>query len=790
MRRALSAFIVGLLLVVTGAGVYRALLSSRGPRGVVLDLAERLPYAARASAREVMLFGWPDAEPRLGAGFSGDAELRGRERFLWIRQGASVRLPLPEAHDRSLYLDIEAYPGLEDQSLEIRVNGKSLGRKPIPSARSRVRFDWPAAAQSDANELELKFSRAIIPAKQQAGSGDTRDFAAAIFSLTVGDLKDHAAGLLEERDTPRAFEVLNVDGVPGFVLPGSSQTSFAFRLPHRAALEFESGLHPWSAASGGRASLRIAIEGTDGRPRPSIEIPLTSGPLRAQRIDLDGDEGAPILVRFDVTSAEPGLAFAQIRAPRITGEAPAVAVAATPEVPPLAREVQAAKPSVLLVVLDAARAGSFGAYGYSRSTTPRIDAFAREAWVFDNAYTTAVYTLAAMSSVWTSQPPDRHHGDIAFSARLPKDRLLLSEILTAQGIPTAGFVANGVAGAINGFERGFREFDEPWQKYGSAASSMRNVLPAFLDRMKTSGTPFFGYVHYREPHEPYDPPAPFTTAFGPDHPIPKARRDGGEAAKQWLKDINQGVLKPTAEEVDHLRRLYDGNLAFADQEFGWLLDELSARGLLDNMVVVIMGDHGEALYEHGVVGHNTQVFEESARVPLLVRLPKSLLSRNPPRRVTSLVDLTDIAPTILDAFGLRGAGGSARAFQGHSLFSLLGADAAATPDTREVLTRTVWDRPIYALRNPAHTFILNTATNEFQLFDRATTPRNESPSADLAPRAPIPLREMYRQHLLAWVAAQKRGVVDATGTTGMSRQQCEELKALGYLNPRTACPDH
>ena len=84
-------------------------------------------------------------------------------------------------------------------------------------------------------------------------------------------------------------------------------------------------------------------------------------------------------------------------------------------------------------------------------------------------------------------------------------------------------MANSVAGAYNGFDRGFKEFDEPWKKYGSPAGGFRNVMPAFLDRMKKGGTRFFAYVHYREPHHPYDPPPPFDTRFGPDSPIPKAR---------------------------------------------------------------------------------------------------------------------------------------------------------------------------------------------------------------------------------------------------------------------------
>jgi arylsulfatase A-like enzyme len=786
MRRALFVVVVAGFL---GLGAWLVSSSIKQPvRVVVFDLAERLPYAARSTARETILFGWPDSEPHLVKGFGGDPETRGDERFHWVRQGAAIRIPLKEARDRALIFDIEAYQGIEGQRLTLSANGRRLGVQEIPSARSRVRFEWPAAAQSDANELTLVFLRAIVPAKQKGGSGDTRDFAAALFSLTLGSPEDKTFDLLRERETPRAYEINRKDGVPSFILPGMSQTSFAFRLPRGATLELESGLPAWSVASGGKGTLQIAFDSSDGISRPSVSLPLDAQGLKPAKVRLDGAPGTPFMVRLDVISDNPGVTFAQIRAPRILGEPMEPREPEPASVSVLRASLRAGKPNVLFIVLDAARAVSFRSYGYTRGTTPNIDRFAREGFMFENAYTPAVYTLAAMSSVWTSQPPDRHHGDVAFNAPLPKDRLMLAEILTAQGIHTAGFVANGVAGTLNGFERGFSEFNEPWKTSGSQASSFRHVIPGFLDRMKKDGKRFFAYVHYREPHEPYDPPPPFNTAFGPDAPIPKVRRDGGDVAKQWLEDINSGAVRPSADEIDHLRRLYDGNLAMADHEVGYLRDELESRGLLDNTVVIVTGDHGEALFEHGHVGHNGQVFEESARVPLIVTLPKAFGgAASPGARVPGLVDLTDIAPTVLDLFGLRGAGGSARAFQGASLVPYFVDPLFLRADEREVLTRTVWQRPVYALRNASHTFIYNTATAEFSLFDRATTPRLEGADHDYAPRAPIALRETYRQGLLAGVASLKQKTVVGDKTSGMSVQQCEELKALNYISAKTNC---
>src|SRR4029077_15825199 len=137
----------------------------------------------------------------------------------------------------------------------------------------------------------------------------------------------------------------------------------------------------------------------------------------------------------------------------------------------------------------------------------------------------------------------------------------------------------------------------------------------------------------------YDPPAPFTTMFGPDAPLSlKARREGG-----WQVAINAGKTKPTPEELEHLIRLYDGNLAYVDGEVGALRRVMEAKGLWENTLVIVAADHGGRLYEPGFVGHNEQLYEDSTHIPLIVRFPKG---RGPSGvRVPALVDSLDIAPT-------------------------------------------------------------------------------------------------------------------------------------------------
>ena len=139
------------------------------------------------------------------------------------------------------------------------------------------------------------------------------------------------------------------------------------------------------------------------------------------------------------------------------------------------------------------------------------------------------------------------------------------------------------------------------------------------------------------------------------------------------------------------------------------LTALEAEGLWEKTVVIVAADHGEELFEHGWIGHNVQLYEPSVRVPLVVRFPSGTGPRGV--RVGELVDLLDLAPTIADVFGVLGKGGSDKAFQGRSLLPV----ALGAPGKPMALSRTVWDRPRYGLRDGRYALTLDTRT--------ATSPR-------------------------------------------------------------------
>jgi arylsulfatase A-like enzyme len=427
----------------------------------------------------------------------------------------------------------------------------------------------------------------------------------------------------------------------------------------------------------------------------------------------------------------------------------------------------------VLVVLDAAGAGHFGCYGYGRATTPEIDRIAADGVVFEQATTPAVYTLGAMSSLWTSQYPDRHHAEVSYADRLPKSRFTLAEALSLGGVHSAGFVANAVAGAAFGFERGFAEFHEVYRRFpdlGSRGEAMNRILPGWFAAQKARR--FFAYVHFREPHFPYDPLPPFDTRFGPDAPLSREQRRD----KAWYTDVNQGRVTPTPAQIEHLVRLYDGNLASVDRDVGLLRKALEESGLWDRTVLVITADHGEQLYEHGYISHSAQVNEESVHVPLIVRFPAGRGPRGV--RVAGLVDLLDLGPTVLDLFGLSSTGRAAKEFQGRSLLSLVSGGAGKPT----MLSRTVWERPVYAYGDGRLKLIYDTRTGVTRLFDLAKDPRESQPL-----ESQEPLRTAFlRQSLLALVEQLERaprGPAGSEAPASLTREQCENLKSLGYVAP-------
>ena len=322
-------------------------------------------------------------------------------------------------------------------------------------------------------------------------------------------------------------------------------------------------------------------------------------------------------------------------------------------------------PNVLLIILDTVRAANLSLYGYDRETTPNLKQFATGGVRFDQAFSTAPWTLPSHASLVTGRWPHELTADwvVALDGRYPT----LAEYFTRHGYRTGGFVANvGYCAAEFGLARGFNHYQDypitiPTILQSSsigrkidrsqqlrklvrsdqhmvrvAAPTINGGLLRWLDHR--GNRPFFAMLNYYDAHGPYLPPAPYDKMFDP-----RGRPNNYSPLHRFLgRPSPTGLAAPIVErEIAQ----YDGALAYLDHELGELFAELDRRGILGNTIVVVTADHGEEFGEHGVFDHGNSLYRPSVQVPLLIVGPGHTPGG---ASVNQAVSLRDVAHTLVD----------------------------------------------------------------------------------------------------------------------------------------------
>jgi len=322
------------------------------------------------------------------------------------------------------------------------------------------------------------------------------------------------------------------------------------------------------------------------------------------------------------------------------------------------REPAAPDVPIIIYLVDTLRADRLGVYGYSdRSTSPQLDKLAAESVVFEQAYAPAPWTTPSVVSLLTSTFACEH-GLVTPRQRLNVSLVPLAERLADIGYYTGAFFNNPMIRASTGLDRGYAEFVKGDDTSNDWLAEMRQFL------VNTDGRPGFAYLHTMEPHDVYWTPYPFIQKFGfvdmdtrkriqtAMRRFNKANQADFLARKPVGTTINTEVQTDAMYELELLTEtfniLYDASVLWADQNVGNIIALLKEQGVWDKSIFIFLSDHGEEIGDRGGWFHGQSVYEELARVPLLIHFPNGEFSG---QRLTAPVSLVDVMPTILDYLG-------------------------------------------------------------------------------------------------------------------------------------------
>ncbi|MFO8056689.1 MAG: sulfatase [bacterium] len=433
-------------------------------------------------------------------------------------------------------------------------------------------------------------------------------------------------------------------------------------------------------------------------------------------------------------------------------------------------------PSIILVTLDTVRQDHLSAYGYYRDTSPGLEALSEDGVTFDHCYTPLPHTLPAHFSLLTSQPPSVH-GVLNNRMRCRNERVpYLAAHLKRQGFETAGFMGSGIFRPGGGIKKGFDKFySNLWRErpenrktrlnnYVRGADEVVLLAENWLEEQDKT-KPFFIWLHFWDAHGPYYSPPGYIDRYKTDARLKRVMESRNQAPTFTYK----GRVWPTATGINQ----YDGGIRFIDDELAGFWEFLQERGLYDDCFILVTSDHGEGLNEHGTYVHGDNVHEEAVRIPVIMRFPDGRYSG---REVHSLVNIMELAPTVLDALNLT----SLPRAKGRSLVPLIRGEADAK-DRSIMLETRVKEKAEDEEAPPPVSFGVATARwkyivteeGEESLYDLLHDPHELENVASSYPEVLERLRRELRK-------LKKRYPAYKPEQEKISAEMKKRLKALGY----------
>jgi arylsulfatase A-like enzyme len=439
-------------------------------------------------------------------------------------------------------------------------------------------------------------------------------------------------------------------------------------------------------------------------------------------------------------------------------------------------------PNVLFLVADSLRADTTVS---QETSTPTIDALAGESVVFERCYSQGISTAPAMTAMLTGRYPLDYGGHWYIT----EDQPTMAEQFRANGYATAAIHSNPNVSRLRNFDKGFDTFEEnilPLSggrvvdtlpdtlvrllNKGARVLSKTPYLPAdevhdqMLAWVSDTDEPWFLWTQYMDTHGPYLPGDDFSY------------RNKFRAERLWRKAAVEAPEEITGEEHTELFRNYRLEVEYLDAALGRFLDSLDGQGILNETIVVVVGDHGDEFAEHGLYGHGNLPYEELVRVPLLLRFPDD--ARVPTRdRVETPVRCVDILPTILDVVDADLTPEMEQRMVGESLAGVLAGD---DPGYDAIVTEKEMraeDALRFGFRSDGWTYLYDGKSDRELLYNRDTDPGEQTPVQD----PPADVLESFRVRLnqrLSDIDESSRtaDVPDVEDDPGVQ----ERLEALGY----------
>ncbi|MFT4540788.1 MAG: arylsulfatase A-like enzyme, partial [Planctomycetota bacterium] len=424
-------------------------------------------------------------------------------------------------------------------------------------------------------------------------------------------------------------------------------------------------------------------------------------------------------------------------------------------------------PNVIILTIDTLRADHLGCYGYFRNTSPNIDAFAAESILFERCIAPMATTLPVHTSLFTGVWPFEH-GAIA-NVKKDRKRYATTPHLkrAAQVFKEAGYRTAAIVSALPlkktyGLKNGFKTYDDPKTPQRQGAKTTKLALNWL--REQPSDAPIFLWVHYFDPHGPFEAPEPYGSMFKSDEEL---------EAHIAARGFSETALRPTGKK-NILRpglNRYDGEIRYTDDQVGTLLNHLRSQESWDNTYFLLLADHGESLNQHDQPGHG-QSWNEQLHVPCILRIPGMDAGRN-----DSVISVVDLLPTLLSRLELE----SADDFLAQSTgVDVLTADYESRPILSQSSERQeiLGGQPNFSLTTTRWKSII-TEDGQGLLFDLKQDPHE---LADLGEERPEVLEKM-RAHTLDMLRVMKqRGEsLEAGKVVPLSEEDSKALRSLGYL---------